>query len=247
MLIILYIHPVVKIDSPPTFITTKSLQADFTTLLLRVCEVLNNSTNKNTSLEKCKKYCLLLPTGVNSNIIPLSNQKIIKIKECINFNQLLENIKEYMSWDEHSILDQIIEQCESPKAKKEVSEFERKLAFCQGSEIICKTAEFEISTKFVKFFIVIDRPYEQLTMKEYLEIKSYIVKLLKLHPCMLKKFCKLLYDPLHMEWLVSVELIDHISKMVRQERDIIIRQDVVLVQIGEYEIIKEVHYNNVYL
>ena len=246
MYIILYVDPVVKIDSPPTFITTKSLDADFASLLLHVCDILNCSTDKEKSLKKCKEY-LRTHIGVISKNPPLSKQNIYEVIKCINFNELLENIKEYMSWEEHSILDQIVEQCESPKAKKEVSEFERILAFCQGSEIICTTAESEISTKFVKFFIVIDRPYKQLTMKEYLEIKSYIVKLLKLHPCVLKKFCKLLYDPLYMEWLVSVELIDHISKMVRQERDIIIRQDVVLVQIGEYEIIKEVRYSNVYL
>ena len=247
MLIILYIHPVVKIDSPPTFITTKSLQADFTTLLLRVCEVLNKSTNKNTSLEKCKKYCLLLPTGVNSNIIPLSNQKIIKLEECINFNQLLENIKEYMSWDEHSILDQIVGQCESPEAETEVNKFERKLALYQGLEIVCNTTEFEMSTEFVKFCLVINRPYKKLTMEEYIEIKAYIVKILGLNPCVLKNFSKLLYDSLHMEWLVSVEVIYYISKMVHQERDIIIKQDVVLVQIGEYVIIKEVVCSNVYL
>ena len=247
VLIILYIHPVVKIDSPTTFITTKSLDADFASLLLCVCEVLNNSANKSSNLEKCKKYCLLLPTGVNSNIIPLSNQKIIKIKLCINFNELLENIKEYMSWDEHSVLDQIVGHCESPKAKKEVSEFERKLGLCQGLEIICNSTEFEMSTEFVKFFIVINRPYKQLTMKEYLEIKTYIVKLLKLNPCVLKNFCKLLYDPLYMEWLVSVEVIDYISKMVHQEKEIITRLDVVLVQIGEYKIIEEVQCSNVYL
>ena len=249
MHIILYVDPAVKIDSPPTFIATKGLHAHFAGLLLRVCDILNRSTNKEKSLKKCKEYCLslLVHIGVSSMNPSLSDQKINEIKKCNNFNELLEDIKEYMSWDEHGVLDQIVGQCESPEAKEEVSEFERKLGLCQGLEIICNATEFEMSTEFVKLFIVIDRPYKQLTMKEYLEIKTYIVKLLKLNPCVLKNFCKLLYDPLYMEWLVSVEVIDYISKMVHREKEIIIRLGIFLVQIGEYKIIEEVQCSIVYL
>ena len=242
MHIILYVDPVAKIDSPPTFITTKSLDACFARLLLRVCDILNHSTTKEKSLKKCKEYCF------SSKNPPLSEQKIYKITECINFNELLENIKEYMSWDECSMLHQIVGQCESLEAKEEVCEFEKKLAFYEGLEIRCYTTEFEISTtEFVQFSIAIDKPCKQLTMKDYIDIKTRIVKLLRLHSCVLKNFCKLLYNPLYMEWLVSVELINDITKMVHQKRDIIISEDVVLVQIGKYKIIEKVHCSNVYL
>ena len=232
-----FVHSVIKIDSPPTFITTKSLNADFASLLLRVCDILSDSTNKESSLAKCKKYCLLLPAGVTSEDGPLSDDKINK---CVDFNELFVNIREYMSWDEHSVLDQIVGQCESPEAKEEVNKFEKKLALYQGLEIVCNTSEFEMSNEFVKFCIVISRPYKQLTLKEYIEIKAYIVKILGLNPCVLNNFCKLLYDSLHMEWLVTIKAISHISKMVHQKRDIIIKEDVVLVQIGDYKIIDKV-------
>ena len=238
--VIMYVHPEIKIDSPSTFITTKNLNADFASLLLYVCGILNNSTNKEDSLANCKSYISLLPAGVTSEDGPLSDDKIEKINKCIDFNELFVNIKEYMSWDEHSLLDQIVEQCGSPEAKKEVNEFEKRLALYQGLEIICNTSKFEMSKEFVKFCIVIDRPYKQLTVKEFIEIKAYIVKILGLNPCVLKNFCKLLYDSLHMEWLITVKAISHITKMVRQKRDIIIKQDVALVQIGEYKIIEEV-------
>ena len=95
MHIILYVDPVVKIDSPPMFIATKSLDADFASLLLRVCDILIHSTNNEKSLKKCKEYCLslLVHIGVSSKNPSLSDQKINEIKQCNNFNELLENIK----------------------------------------------------------------------------------------------------------------------------------------------------------
>ena len=233
-----FVHSEIKIDSPLTFITTDSLNADFTTLLLDVSEILNNSTNTESNLAKCKKYCLLLPAGVTSEDGTLSDDKINKISTCVDFNDLFVNIRKYMSWDEHRVLDQIVRHCKSPEAKQKVDEFEKKLALYQGLEIVCNTSEFEMSNEFVKFCIVINRPYKELTVKEYIEIKAYIVKILGLNPCVLKNFCKLLYGSLHMEWLVTIKAISHISKMVHQKRDIIIKEDVVLVQIGDYKIIE---------
>ena len=232
-----FVHLEIEISSPPTFITTRDLIADFASLLSHVCNILSNSTNKESSLEKCKQYCSLLPADVTSKGGPLCDHEINK---CVNFRELFENIKDYMSWDEHSILDQIVDQCQSPEAKEEVSKFKRRLALYQGLEIICNTSEFEMSKEFVKFCIVIRKPYKQLTVKEYMEIKAYIVELLGLNPCVLNNFSMLLYGSIHVEWLVTVKAIPHISKMVHQKRDIIIKEDVVLVQIGDYKIIEEV-------
>lgn len=56
-------------------------------------------------------------------------EKISKIKKSTNFKELFENIRLNLSWDEHSILTQIVYHCDSIEGQKEIEKFGKKWQF----------------------------------------------------------------------------------------------------------------------
>ena len=120
------------VPPPLTCISTASLHAEFASLLWNVCEILNSSPDRESKLQNCKNYCLLL------RIADCSNQPLFsteKIKECIDFHQLCQILKWCMSWEEHSILAQIVERCKSTEAQKEITKFDKKLALFEDYKL----------------------------------------------------------------------------------------------------------------
>lgn len=90
-------------------VTDTSLNADFASLLLNIQQILSNCPNQQVNLEACKDYCSLLRIGGNSNELLFEAKIIDKIKGCVNFKQLFEIVSRHMSWDEHSILTQMVD------------------------------------------------------------------------------------------------------------------------------------------
>ena len=160
-----------------------SLNVDFTHLLLRVCHILSSSPNNQDNLKICKDFCTLLKISDSSNEPLFSHQKIAMIKKCHNFKELFNIISTHMSWDEHSILTQIVDHCNSVEGQQEIEKFERKLALCQGLQIISSTSKQSLSEDFVKFCIINDKPYKNITTEEYKKVKAYIFDNLDVKVC----------------------------------------------------------------
>ena len=57
-----------------------------------------------------------------------------------------------MSWDEHSILTQIVDQCDSVEGQQEIEKFEEKLALYQGLEVILSASQENMSKDFVNCY-----------------------------------------------------------------------------------------------
>ena len=213
----------------PRLISVTSLNADFTSLLLNVCHILSNSPNEQENLEICKDFCVMLPISDCSNQ-PMFNAE--KIRECCNFKQLFEIIRMHMSWDEHSILTQIVDHCNSVEGEKEIKKFEKKMALCQGLQIISNRSEQNLSKDFVKFCVIIDKPYKNVTIDEYKNIKDYICSNLDVHTYVTVSFIKILYHSLHIEWLVTVQAVPHMINNAYQNKDVLIKENFVFMQIG---------------
>ena len=216
----------------PCLISVKNLNADFTSLLVNVCNILSNPRNEQKNLEICKDFCVMLLISDGSNQ-PMFNAE--KIRECRNFKQLFEIIRMDMSWDEHSILTQIVDHCNSAKGKEEINKFEKKMALYQGLQIISSDSsrpEQNLSEDFVKFCAIIDKPYKNVTINEYKDIKHYICSNLKVRTCVIAGFIKMLYHSLHIEWLVSVQAVPHMINNAYQNKDVLIKENFVFMQIG---------------
>ena len=235
-----YKQPTSSAEPQTSLISVASLNADFASLLMSVCHILSSSPNQQDNLEKCKDYCLLnFKVSDSSSESLFSPDKTTKIKECSNFKQLFEIISEHTSWDEHSILTHIAIQCESGEGQEEIKKFDKKLALFEGLQMISSTSKQNIPKDFVKFCVIINKPYRDVTIKEYNEVKSYIFSNLETSTNVTVGFITLLYHSLHIEWLVTVQAVPHMIRSAHQSKDIFIKQNYIFMQIGIEVVIED--------
>ena len=222
-----------------SLISVNSLNADFIGLLVNVRHILSNSPDQQDNLETCKEFCALLRVSDSSNDSQFKAESIAKIKECSNFKQLIEIVSLYMSWDEHSILTQIVSKCKSAKGQEEIEKFEKKLALYQALQIISSTSKQNISEDFLKFCVIINKPYENVTVEEYTKVKAYIFGNLDVYPHVTRGYIRMLCHSLHIEWLVTAQAVPHMIKSAHQNKDIFIKRNFVYMQIGSEVVIND--------
>ena len=220
------------VDTQSALISVTSLNADFTGLLLNVCNILSKSPNHQDYLETCKKFCALFTIADSSNKLLFSPENISKIKECSNFSTLFEIVNLHVSWDEHSILSQMVYQCECIEGQQEIEKFEKKLALYQGLQIISSTSQQNLSEDFARFCFIINKPYKSVTIEEYTKVKAYIFSRLKTHAYVTVGFIRILYHSLHIEWVVTVQAVSHMIRNAYENKDGFIKGNVVFMQIG---------------
>lgn len=171
-----------------------SLNADFASLMLNVCHILDKSPNSQHNLQTCKDYCQLLRISDGSANQLFSFENIAQIKKCSKFKELFEIISRYMSWDEHSILTQLVNCCDSAESQEEIERFEKKLALFEGLQIVSSTSrQEELPKDFVKFCAIINKPYKSITIEEYNNIKTYIFSNLNVSSYVTAGFIRVLF------------------------------------------------------
>ena len=209
-------------------------------MLLNVCHILSTSPDKQDNLETCKDYRSLLRVSDSTNDSPFKVENIAKIKECSNFKQLFEIVKLHMSWDEHSILAQIVNKCKSIEGQKEIEKFQKKMALYQALQIISSTSKKKKLPKdFLKFCVIINKPYENVIPDEYKDVKGFIFKNLNINPHVACGYIKMLYHSLHIEWLVTAQAVPHMIRSAHQNKDIFIKGNFVYMQIGSEVVIND--------
>ena len=227
------------VEPQSSLISVSNLNTDFTGLLLNVCRILDNSPNQQDNLKLCKDYCSLLRVSDSSNDLLFIAENITKIKECSDFKQLFEIVSLHMRWDEHCILTQIVNQCKSDKGQKEIEKFEKKVALYQALQIISSISKHNLSEEFAKFCVIIDKPYENVTVEEYEKVKAYIFSNLNTYTYVAVGYIKMLYHSLHIEWLVTVQAVPHMIKAAHQNINIFIKGNFVFMQIGSEVVIND--------
>ena len=201
---------------------------------------MSNSPNQQDKLEKCKDYCSLnFKVSDTSGESLFSPEKITKVKECTDFKQLFEIVSERTSWDEHSMLTHLAFHCESVEGQKEIKKFDEKLALFEGMKMISSTSSKQKSEEFVKFCVIIDKPYKCVTIEEYEKIKAYIFSNLETNTYVIAGFIKLLYHSLHIEWLVTVQAVPHMIRSAHQYRDTFVKGHFIFMQIGSEVVIND--------
>ena len=180
----------------------------------------------------CKEYCTLLRISNNSNEPLYSDEDVAKIKKSQTFKQLFDIISMHMSWDEHSILTEIVDHCESMEGLQEIEIFEKKLTLCQGQQILSSTLAEKVSRDFAKFCVVINKPYKSITIEEYKNVKEYIFGNLNTNAYVTIGSFRILFHSLHIEWFVTVQAVHHMIINAYQNKDIFIKEDFVFMKIG---------------
>ena len=214
--------------------TVTSLSADFKSLLLTVSAILDNSANKDSCLEKCKSYCCSLRTSDNSDQLLFSVDNISLIDECANFSELLVFLNWHLSWNEHSILTHIVEECQSNRAREEVENFDIKLAeISERLEITSSTPGDDLPPEFKKICVIINKPLKNLTKQRYEEIKEFVFRQLDTRHYVAASYIKVLLRPFYLEWYVCGQAVPYMINMAFQNKDAFVKEDFVFMHIGE--------------
>ena len=215
------------------------LKAEFDHLLVRIRRILSQCSNWKENLEGCKEICSFMETSGNSGTLLLNTEKKSAIDNCRDFRQFFDIMRHYISWDAHSILIEIIDECKSVEAEEEFNQYKRKMAVSKALEIISSTKS-DPPPGFDKFIVIIDKPYRKLTADKYEEIKKFIFDNLDVYHYVANGYIRVLFDSLHLEWHVTTQAIPHMIKMAHKRRVVFIRNFYVFMQIGK-EIIIDMH------
>ena len=219
-------------------LTLDQLKTEFCLLLVRIRCILSEASGCVGNLEVCKEFCSYLKVSGDDRTPLFGTEMICEIDNCRDFKQFFRIINQYIKWDEHSILNEIIALCSSAEAEKELTKFKRKMVISKGLEIINSTKS-DPPPGFEKFCIVIDQPYKNLTVEKYEEIKKFIFSNLDVHHYVTNQYIRALLGSLHLEWHVTTQAVPHMIKMAHQRRAVFTKNYYVFMQIGKEIIINE--------
>ena len=203
---------------------------------MKIRSILSKSPNEKDILEPCKELCVYLKASNSASILLFSAQKRTEIKDCTDFRQLFEILNQHLSWDEHSILSQIIGMCGSNEADQEFKRYKRKMVVSKALEII-SSIENNPPPGFEKFCVIIDEPYINLTLEKYEEIKSFIFSNLDVRRFVTNKYIRVLFGSLQLEWHVTSQATPHMIKKANEQKAFFRKNLVVFMQIGKKVII----------
>ena len=228
-----------RVPQTRPLLTQDLLCAEFGHLLKDICRILSKSPDREDNLEACKVLCVHLKASDSTGVLLFNKEKHSEIYGCCNFRQLFEILNQHLSWDEHSILTQIIAECDSQEAEKEFDKYKRIMAVSKALVII-SSIESNPPPGFEMFSVIIDKPYKKLTVEEYEEIKSFIFDNLDVHRFVTNKYIRVLFDSLYFEWHVTIQVIPHMIKMAHERKEVFTKNYLIFMQIGK-EIIIDIH------
>jgi len=200
-------------------------------LLTKVTHYLDKQCSEK--LDVCKEFCSALKISDDSDELLFDDNQL---DHCKTFRDLITQLRQHLSWDEYSILQHIIDLAESEQSENELTKYEEFMAAKIGMEIIFDTLP-EIPRDAVKLSITVNKPYSQLTVEKYKELKSFIFKTLQVHNYVKHPFIRVLFSSVHFEWYVPSQAAGHIIKMANTKGDILIQQCIVFLKVGDEVII----------
>ena len=217
-------------DQP--LLNNDQLEAEFSHLILRIRCILSQAPNWKKNLEACKELCCYLKASGSAKVSLFSQEKLTEINKCRDFKRYFEIVIQHLSWNEYYILSQIIDECGSVEAEQEFDQYKRKVALSKGLEIISSTKS-NPPPGFEKFCVIIDKPYKQLTVEKYEEIKQFIFDNLEIHRYVTTGYIRVLFDSLHLEWHVTVQATPHMITTAHKCRALFMRNSYIFMQIGK--------------
>ena len=228
-----------SMSQKPSLLTNNQLRAEFSHLLMRIRRILSQSPKWEDNLEACKELCIYLKASDNTEAPLFNKEKQSEIDNCGDFREFFGIVNQHLSWDEHSILAEIINECDSEEAEQEFSKYKRKRAISKALEIISST-ESDPPPGFEKFCVIIDKPYVKLTVEKYEEIKAFIFDNLDIHRYVTSGYIRVLFDSLHLEWHVTTQATPHMIKMAHERRSFFVAKFCIFMQIGN-KVIIDIH------
>ena len=193
--------------------TIDNLREEFKHLLLKIHFILSQAHDWKDTLAACKKLC----HDKNVDKVPLfSQEELTEIDNSMNFKQLFA-VDHYLSWDEYSILSEIIDICYSNKAEEEIDKYEKKMA---GVKIKETTSSAKPPPGFESLYVIIDNDEHciELTIEKFKEIKISIFDNLNTNCYCTIEQKSVQNHSLHLEWHVTRQVVPHMIKVAKEQQ-----------------------------
>ena len=192
-------------------------------------------------LEACKELCSNLTISGNSDVLLFSDEQLAEINQCTSFQQLFTILRKHWNWEEYSILKGIIAESDSEEAKEELHKFEKFMGSYRGMKLIFDKHSFNISPKeyadYAKLYLIIEQSYKDLTLQDFMELRTFIFQHLDIKEYTALPFIKFLFRSLHLEWYIPVQAVSHLIKMIHENKKDFIQKSIVLIKVGEKSIL----------
>ena len=207
------------------------LSAQFSSLVRTVESVLDKCSK---NLEICKWFCLDLTISDDSEVLLFNDEQLKNINKCKNFRQLFVLLRQHWGWKEYCILQHIISQSESKEAKDELEKYEKMMSSYFGLQLIADNCSpNELPDEYVKMTIIVEKPYKELTLQNFVELRDFIFSQMDVKPYIAHPFIKFLFSSLHLEWYVLQQAVSHMIEMSCKNVESLKEYSIVYIKIDE--------------
>ena len=99
----------------------------------------------------------------------------------------------------------------------------------------------ELPDGYVQMSIIVDKPYKEFTLKNFIDLKTFIFKHMDIKPYVTRPFIKFLFSSLHLEWYILQKAVPHIVKMISKNLKIYTENFIVCIKVDQIIVLDKVH------
>ena len=216
--------------------TANPLSVQFSTFVATIEELLDEKCQNK--LKQSKRFCANLTISDNSDELLFSDEQLQKINTCTTFSELFFLLRKHWSWKDYLILTHIISFTGLEEAKAEAEVFEKRMASYQGMKIISENLSPDnIPQDYIKLSIIIDKPYRELSLKCFTELRDFIFSNLDVKKYIALPFIRFLFSSLHLELHVLKKAAPHMIKMAKLNEEVFISNSVIFIQVDQFVVL----------
>ena len=128
-------------------------------------------------LERSKLLCSNLTISDSSDELLFNDEQLQKINACSTFSELFDILHKHWSYNDYSILKQIIAFTDLKKVKDELQLFKTRMASYEGMKILSENIPPEaISLEYIRLKVTIDKSYQELTLEDFTKLRDFVFK-----------------------------------------------------------------------
>ena len=100
---------------------------------------------------------------------------------------------------------------------------------CEGMKIISENIQPEAISEYIKLSVIIDKPYQELTLEDFKKIRDFIFKYLDIKHYTALPHIKYIVGSMCLEWYVFKKAAPHMIEMAQQNEEIFTNNCVVFI------------------
>ena len=215
-----------------TIRTPGHLSVQFSTFVATIATLLN--TFCTDKLEQSKQLCSNLTVSDSFDELLFNDEQLQKINGCSTFSELFNILRKHWSYNDYSILKEILTLTNLKKAKDELQLFKTRMASYEGMKILSENIPTEaISPEYIRLKVTIDKSYREITLEDFTKLRDFVFKNLDIKYYTALPHIIFLIGSLHLEWYVLRKAAPHMIKMAKQNKEVFTSNSVAFIQVDQ--------------